>query len=139
MAAHPISSDVRRRKNLMPTLQVFDPAMCCSTGACGPSINPALPQLAADLEWLKGQGVQVERFNLAQQPAAFRDDAAVREALAQEGVKCLPLFRVDGVTVGKGAYPTRVQLAEWVGLASPPVAQTSCCRCCGGGQSAGKC
>jgi hypothetical protein len=57
--------------------------MCCSTGVCGPSINPALPQLAADLEWLKGLGVQVERFNLAQQPAAFRDNAAVREALAQ--------------------------------------------------------
>ena len=101
----------------MPSLQVFDPAMCCSSGVCGPSVNPALPQLAADLEWLKGLGIQVERFNLAQQPAAFRDNAAVREALAQEGVKCLPLFRVDGVTVSKGVYPTRMQLAEWVGLA----------------------
>ena len=61
-------------------------------------------------------GVQVERYGLAQQPAAFRDNAAVREALAQEGVECLPLFRVDDVTVSKGVYPTRTQLAEWVGL-----------------------
>ena len=121
----------------MPTLQVFDPAMCCSTGVCGPNINPALPQLAADLQWLNGLGVQVERFNLAQQPAAFRDNAAVRETLAQEGVACLPLFRVDGVTVSKGVYPTRMQLAEWVGLTSPPAAQSSCCRCSSGGHSTG--
>ena len=100
----------------MTTLQVFDPPMCCPTGACGPSVNPALAQLVADLQWLKGLGVQVERYGLAQQPAAFRDNAAVRETLAQEGIECLPLFRVDGVTVGKGVYPTRAQLAAWIGI-----------------------
>ncbi len=122
----------------MPTLRVFDPPMCCSTGVCGPNVNPAVAQLAADLQWLKGLGVQVERYGLAQQPAAFRDDAAVREALAQEGVGCLPLFRVDDVTVSKGVYPTRPQLAEWVGLTAQSVAQTTCCQCsCG--QSAAQC
>lgn len=25
----------------MVKLQVFDPAMCCSTGVCGPSVDPA--------------------------------------------------------------------------------------------------
>ena len=119
----------------MPKLQVFDPAMCCSTGVCGPNVNPALPQLTADLEWLKELGVEVERFNLAQQPAAFRDNPAVRETLAQEGVECLPLFRVDDVTVGKGLYPTRMQLAEWVGLTALPLAQKSSCCCRGGGQA----
>ncbi|MGA2256884.1 MAG: arsenite efflux transporter metallochaperone ArsD [Thermoguttaceae bacterium] len=122
----------------MPTLQVFDPPMCCSTGVCGPTINPALPQLTADLEWLRSLGVQVERYGLAQQPAAFRDNAAVRETLAQEGVECLPLFRLDDVTVSKGVYPTRTQLAEWVGLTPPPAALTICqpCSC---GQTNAKC
>jgi len=122
----------------MPTLQVFDPPMCCSTGVCGPSVNPALSQLAADLEWLMGLGVKVERFGLAQQPAAFRDNSPVREALTQDGVECLPLFRVDDVTVSKGVYPTRAQLAEWVGLTSPPAARANSCRCsCG--QTNAKC
>jgi len=112
--------------------------MCCSTGVCGPNVNPALAQLAADLQWLKGLGVRIERYGLAQQPAAFRDDAAVREALAREGVACLPLFRVNGVTVGKGAYPTRAQLAEWVGLATPAAARTNYCCCRSGGQT-GRC
>ena len=117
----------------MPKLQVFDPAMCCASGACGPQVNPALPRLVADLEWLKGLGVQVERFNPAQQPAAFRDNPSVREALNQEGVACLPLFRVDDVTVSKGLYPTRGQLAQWVGLTPPPATQASGCGCSGGG------
>lgn len=43
-------------------LEVFDPPMCCSTGVCGTDIDPALPRFAADLEWLKTQGVKVERY-----------------------------------------------------------------------------
>jgi hypothetical protein len=35
------------------TLCVFDPAMCCSTGVCGPSVDPELARFAADLDWLK--------------------------------------------------------------------------------------
>jgi hypothetical protein len=125
-------------KKAMPKLQVFDPAMCCATGVCGPNVNPVLPRLAADLEWLKELGVEVERFNLAQQPAAFRDNVAVRETLAKEGVECLPLFQVDGVTISKGAYPTRMQLAEWVGLTAPSSAQTNAC-CCQSTRQKGYC
>jgi arsenite methyltransferase len=55
----------------MTVLQVFDPPMCCSSGVCGPSVDPRLPRFAADLDWLRNQGVQVERFNLAHQPQAF--------------------------------------------------------------------
>ena len=123
----------------MAKIEVFDPPMCCSTGVCGPSVNPALPRLAADLEWLRSLGIQVERYGLAQQPAAFRDNATVRETLAQEGVECLPLFRVDNVTVSKGVYPTRMQLAEWVGLTAAPAAQAGSCCCRGGGQSGSCC
>ena len=91
----------------MPTLQVFDPPMCCSTGVCGPSVNPALAQLAADLEWLKNLGVQVERYGLAQQPAAFRDNAAVREAWHRKASSASLYSALDDVTVSKGVYPTR--------------------------------
>jgi hypothetical protein len=55
----------------MTKLEIFDRAMCCSTGVCGPSVDPALPRFAADLEWLKARGVAVERFNFAQQTDAF--------------------------------------------------------------------
>ena len=52
-------------------IQVFDPAMCCSTGVCGPDVDPDLVQFAADLDWLKTQGVIIQRHNRAQKPAAL--------------------------------------------------------------------
>ncbi len=55
----------------MKTLMVFDPAMCCSTGVCGTDVDQALVDFSADVQWLKQCGVQIERFNLAQQPMSF--------------------------------------------------------------------
>lgn len=99
------------------TLEVFDPAMCCSTGVCGPSVDPKLVQFAADLDWLRSQGVPVERSNLAQAPAAFAANATVRSTLDQHGTDCLPLVLVDGSVASVGSYPTRMEMARWVGLA----------------------
>ena len=103
----------------MTTLQVYDRPMCCSTGVCGPKVDPVLPRFSADLGWLKSQGVTVERFNLAQQPAAFGAQPDVKDVLASEGMKALPLIRVDGRIVGKGAYPSREILAGWAGVTVP--------------------
>jgi arsenite methyltransferase len=98
-------------------LEVYDPSMCCSTGVCGPSVDPKLVQFAADLDWLKSQGVPVERYNLAQTPAAFAANPTVKSTLDKHGTDCLPLVLVDGAIASVGSYPTRVELAEWAGLA----------------------
>lgn len=102
----------------MTLVQVFDPPMCCSTGVCGPSVDPQLVRFAADLDWLAQQGVAVERYNLAQQPAAFAADGEVRAALeADEDV--LPLVKVDGGVRCTKSYPSRDELAAWAGLEAP--------------------
>lgn len=100
----------------MTTIRVFDPAMCCSTGVCGPSVDPELVRFAADLAWLKAQGVSVERFNLAQQPGAFVDDKAVRAVLDTKGEAGLPLVEVGGLVMTSGMYPSRDELAAWTGI-----------------------
>jgi AhpD family alkylhydroperoxidase len=97
-------------------VQVFDPPMCCATGVCGAAVDPKLVQFAADLEWLAQQGVEVERFNLSQQPRAFVDATAVRAALEQVGNDALPLTLVDGAVACKGKYPTRDMLAGYAKL-----------------------
>ena len=99
----------------MIKVQVFDPAMCCSTGVCGPSVDPVLPRFAADLEWLKSKGAQVERYNLAQEVGAFTSNPIVKTTLNSQGTKCLPLVLVDGVIVSEAIYPTRKMLAGFVG------------------------
>ncbi len=97
-------------------LEVFDPAMCCSTGVCGPNVDPKLVQFAADIDWLKSQGVPVERHNLAQCPAAFAANATVKVTLDKHGTECLPLVLVNGEVASVGAFPSRVEMAQWSGL-----------------------
>lgn len=117
----------------MNIVRVFDPAMCCSTGVCGPSVDPRLTRFSADLDWLHRQGVTVERFNLAQQPAAFVEDTAVKAALDAEGEASLPLVQVNGEVKSRGVYPTRVELAAWAGVplpqlqTAPATAGSGCC------------
>ena len=98
----------------MKTLQVYDPAMCCSTGVCGPDIDPILPQVAGFLHQLKEHGVIVERFNLTQQPMAFVQNPEVKALLQSEGVEALPLFFIDGQLALKGSYPDHGKRTEWL-------------------------
>ena len=102
----------------MSEIQVFDPALCCSTGVCGPEVDETLVRFAADVEWLKGLGVAVRRHNLAHEAGAFVAARAVREAPASEGTACLPLLLVDGRIVARGAYPDRAELARLAGTAA---------------------
>lgn len=124
----------------MKNVQVFDPAMCCSTGVCGAEVDPALVEFAADVDWLKKQGVTVERFNLAQQPQAFASSTTIRDLLHAQGEAALPVILVDGEVKHRGApYPSRDQLTQWAGITpaksrgcgpadpSAPSTSTKCC------------
>ena len=102
----------------MSKVQVFDPPMCCSTGVCGPEVDPALVRFAADSEWLKSNGVEVERFSLSQEPAAFVSNSVVAQAIRGRD-DALPLLLVDDKIVAQGSYPAREVLAELVGVAVP--------------------
>lgn len=113
----------------MKKLEVFDPAMCCSTGVCGVDVDPVLAQFAADLKWASENGIGVERHNLGQAPQAFAANPAVLKEMAA-GMDRLPIIAIDGQIVATGSYPSRQQLAEQLGLAvtdaAPPAAQPCC-------------
>jgi hypothetical protein len=115
----------------MSHVQIYDRAMCCSSGVCGPQVDPELPRFAADLDWLQEQGHAVARFNLAHDPAQFSENAVVQKMLGEEGVECLPLILVDGQVVSRSSYPTRDNLALWTGTKlqskSLPTADGGCC------------
>ena len=89
----------------MKKVEVFDPPMCCSTGVCGPSVDPALARFAADLHWLANQRIAVERYNLAQQPQAFAASEVVKTALKQYGNECLPLILLEWCGRQQGLLP----------------------------------
>jgi 2-polyprenyl-3-methyl-5-hydroxy-6-metoxy-1,4-benzoquinol methylase len=119
-----------------PAIQVFDPALCCSTGVCGVDVDPALVNFSADLAWAQQNGLSIERFNLAQQPLAFAENPTVRSFLENSGAQALPLVLRNGEIALAGRYPTRAELARWAGLlpiapaTQPPGAccpGSSCC------------
>lgn len=116
----------------MKSVSVYDPALCCSTGVCGTSVDPALARFAADLDWLKKQGVTVSRYNLSQQAGAFVDNTTIRELLQAEGDTVLPVVMIDGVVRSSKSYPDRRELAEWLELKAEEVTQKSSFGgCCG--------
>jgi hypothetical protein len=127
----------------MMKLTVYDPAMCCDTGVCGVDADTVLITFASDIDWLQKNGVEVQRFNLAQEPAAFVENPVIKAEINQSGEACLPLLMLEDEVISRGVYPDRKQLQSWVGLdsleQSPEAAgaqdeASSCCgpsSCCG--------
>jgi hypothetical protein len=125
----------------MKKLEIFEPAMCCSTGVCGVDVDPVLAQFAGDLEWLSEQDVQVFRYNLSQAPGVFASNPVIVKEM-EAGMDRLPVLVVDGHVVSTGIYPSREQLAAKLDLRTSPVATEteaangagSCCKpssgCC---------
>jgi Arsenical resistance operon protein ArsD len=113
----------------MKSIQVFDPALCCSTGVCGVDVDQALVSFSADVEWARQHGARIERFNLAQQPMAFAQNPTVKGFLERSGQDALPLILVDGEVAIAGRYPQRAELARWTGLlmVAPAKAESGCC------------
>jgi len=116
----------------MTQIQVFDPALCCSSGVCGAEVDQQLVDFAGDVNWLKEQGIQVERFNLAQQPLAFAENPTVKGFLERSGQEGLPLLLVDGQVALTGRYPKRAELARWAGVAQPAAETKPAGGCCSG-------
>ena len=123
----------------MAFIQVFDPALCCSTGVCGVEVDEQLVAFAADVEWGRQAGLRIERYNLAQQPAAFAENAVVKGLLERSGLEALPVVLMDGQLMLAGRYPGRQELARWAGLPAAPQSEAGAAPAAGGCCSGGRC
>jgi len=122
----------------MSKIEIFDPAMCCSTGLCGVSVDQELLRVATTINTLTKKGVTVIRYGLSSEPQAFVDNKKVNEYLMKEEVEVLPITIVDGEVVKTKGYPTDEEFAKWAGLtideiATVPSAKDKGC-CCDGGE-----
>ena len=96
----------------MKKMIIFDPAMCCSTGVCGPSVNKELLRVSTVLNTLKNKGVLIERYNLTSNPQAFIDNKEIKAILNTKGVDALPVIMVNGAVVKIGSYPTNEEFCS---------------------------
>lgn len=97
----------------MTKIDIFDPAMCCSSGICGENVDQEVVDAAAAVSAARKEGVDVARHNLASAPSDFASTPVVRELLESEGADSLPAVVINGEIVLKGAYPTLAQLRAW--------------------------
>jgi hypothetical protein len=100
----------------MKTIQIFDPPMCCSSGVCGAEVDSNLVKFAVSLQWLKMNGVQVERYNPLHQYDVFAANAVVTKTVNEKGIECLPLILLDGEVVSSGSYPSQLEMSDMAGL-----------------------
>lgn len=107
----------------MKMVEIFDPAMCCSTGDCGPSVDPNLTRVASAVYSLEQKGVDIKRFNLANDPAAFADNETVNKVLQEKGADALPVTLLDGKVIKIGEYPTNEEFAEWLEVKAEELGQ----------------
>ncbi|MCY8399113.1 arsenite efflux transporter metallochaperone ArsD [Bacillus haynesii] len=96
----------------MKKVEIYDPAMCCSTGVCGPSVDPELTKVASAIYTLEKKGLPIKRYNLANDPAAFAENDTVNKLLHEQGTDALPVVLVDGEVFKVGGYPTNKEFAE---------------------------
>lgn len=119
----------------MTTLTVYDPAMCCATGICGADVDQRLVNFAADLDWLKSEGIDVTRINISNEPMEFVTNPKVKSVLDTDGVDGLPVILIDGDTRSTARFPDRAELAGWAGVAFA-ASEVKSSGCCGGNDEA---
>lgn len=119
-------------------IEIFDPAMCCPTGVCGPAVDPELVRIQDALRLIAKNApeIEVKRFGLSADPQAFVANTAVAELLKTEGPESLPQVYVDGKLISKGSYPGNEQLQSLLKTAGFEVTlsekkKAACC--CGPG------
>ncbi|WP_404468510.1 arsenite efflux transporter metallochaperone ArsD [Sutcliffiella horikoshii] len=100
----------------MAKIEIFDPAMCCATGVCGPSVDPELTRVASAVFSLQQKGMEVIRYNLGSEPEPFVTNQKVNDLLMEKGPECLPIVLVNGEVMKVADYPTNEEFAKWSGV-----------------------
>lgn len=101
----------------MKKIELFEPAMCCPTGVCGPSVDETLLMITNSFEALqKVADVDAKRHCLSDEPATFSKNPDVLNAIKKDGKDALPITIVDGKVVKVGEYPTQDELTQYTGV-----------------------
>lgn len=97
-------------------IEIYDPAMCCSTGVCGPSVDTELLRVATVLDHLKKQGIDISRYNLSSEPDVFISNKVINDLLLEDS-DVLPVTLVDGAVVKVKSHLTNDEFARFTGVA----------------------
>ena len=121
----------------MKKMIIFEKAMCCSTGVCGPGVDKELLRISTVINNLKNNGIIVERYNLSNNTQIFVDNKEINKIINEKGVEELPVTIVDKEVVKTKEYPTNDEFCKFLDIAenllkSSEDKQENKCNCKGG-------
>ncbi len=100
----------------MTQIEVFEPALCCATGVCGPEPDEVLVRFGEAVRRVETElagRVVLTRTLLNQQPMRFTQVPSVFDIIKRKGVTALPIVAVNGSVTLEGGYPTFDQIVAW--------------------------
>lgn len=105
----------------MTELTLYEEAMCCSTGVCGPDPDEELVEVSAALDQLEAEfeDVDVSRANMQHNIDQFLETESISDLVEEHGPSILPITVVDDEIVGKSEYLSYNELAAALDAATP--------------------
>lgn len=99
----------------MKKIEIYERALCCSTGVCGPSVDENLVR-TTNIEREVNESnndVQIIRYNLSSNPKAFANKPEIKNILKEQKLAGLPIIMINGKIVKNGAYPSYEEFEEY--------------------------
>jgi hypothetical protein len=105
----------------MTELTLYEEAMCCSTGVCGPDPDEELVEVSAAIDQLEAEfeDVDVSRANMQHNIDQFLETQPISDLVEEHGPSILPITVVDDEIVAKSEYLSYNELAEALESATP--------------------
>jgi len=105
----------------MTELTLYEEAMCCSTGVCGPDPDDELVEVSATLDQLEDEfDVDVSRANMQHNIEQFLETQRIADLVEEHGPSILPITVVDDEIVAKEAYLSYDELASTLENSADP-------------------
>ena len=95
-------------------LVIYEGAMCCSTGVCGPEPDKTLIEFNETLKKLQSEykDLKIARASLSFNIEAFLENKDIFQTIKENGPNILPITTVGGKIVSKQRYPPYVDLRK---------------------------
>lgn len=106
----------------MTELTLYEEAMCCSTGVCGPDPDDELVEVSAALDQLEDayDDLEVTRANMQHNIDQFLETQRIYDRVQEDGPSILPITVVDDEIVAEGEYLSYDELTAAIGESATP-------------------
>jgi len=99
------------------SLIIYEGAICCSTGVCGPEPDKELIEFSETLKKIKLEfkDIEITRASISFDARMFLENKEIFQIIKEEGQKALPITCIDGKIIIKQKYLKFNELKEELG------------------------